>query len=155
VGATKEQIRVLGHHPLLDHYASTYVPRRLIIAAAGGADHAEVVGMVERALAETGAFATTVARDAETTDRLGGAQILTPGTVGGGHPHAAASARTRPDFLTGRSHTAKDTEQLGMLLGCEGLPEGHPDRFVYSVLLTLLGGGMSSRLFQSIREERG
>ncbi|MGV2480847.1 UNVERIFIED_CONTAM: insulinase family protein, partial [Salmonella enterica subsp. enterica serovar Weltevreden] len=73
----------------------------------------------------------------------------------GGHPHAAASARTRPDFLTGRSHTAKDTEQLGMLLGCEGLPEGHPDRFVYSVLLTLLGGGMSSRLFQSIREERG
>ncbi|MBR7502724.1 insulinase family protein, partial [Mycobacterium tuberculosis] len=39
--------------------------------------------------------------------------------------------------------------------GCEGLPEGHPDRFVYSVLLTLLGGGMSSRLFQSIREERG
>ncbi|MEW2002211.1 pitrilysin family protein [Brevibacterium casei] len=155
VGATKEQIRVLGHHTLLDHYASTYVPRRLIIAAAGGADHAEVVGMVERALAETGAFATTVARDTETTDRLGGAQILTPGTVGGGHPHAAASARTRPEFLTGRSHTAKDTEQLGMLLGCEGLPEGHPDRFVYSVLLTLLGGGMSSRLFQSIREERG
>jgi predicted Zn-dependent peptidase len=41
------------------------------------------------------------------------------------------------------------------MLGCEGLEEGHEDRFVYSVLLTMLGGGMSSRLFQSVREERG
>lgn len=158
VGATKEQIRVLGHHTLLDHYASTYVPGQLIIAAAGGADHAEVIGMVEAALAETGAFATTVAPEATAAaDSLGGDGIIgANGIIGaGGRPHAAASARTEPVFHTGRSHTSKDTEQLGMLLGCQGLPEGHPDRFVYSVLLTLLGGGMSSRLFQSIREERG
>ncbi|WP_283202144.1 pitrilysin family protein [Brevibacterium sp. 2SA] len=147
VGATKDQIRVLGHHTLLDHYASTYVPGQLIIAAAGGAEHTEVVDMVERALAETGAFATTVALP-DAAETASGSGVI-------GHPHAAASARLQPEFRTGRSHTTKDTEQLGMLLGCQGLPEGHPDRFVYSVLLTLLGGGMSSRLFQSIREERG
>src|SRR5699024_10387834 len=69
--------------------------------------------------------------------------------------HLGGAARERPVFRSGISQTVKDTEQLGILLGCEGLEEGHDDRFVYSVLLTMLGGGMSSRLFQSVREERG
>src|SRR5699024_1624568 len=54
VGATKDQIRGLGHHTVIDHYCSTYIPPRLVIAAAGGATHEEVLSMVEDALAEAG-----------------------------------------------------------------------------------------------------
>ncbi|WP_253719905.1 M16 family metallopeptidase [Brevibacterium renqingii] len=140
VGATKEQIRALGHHTVIDHYSSTYIPPRLVIAAAGGATHEEVLRMVEDALAEAGLGSRAEAWSAD-------------GVAVGAH--LAGASRERPVFRPGTSHTVKDTEQLGLLLGCEGLEEGHDDRFVYSVLLTMLGGGMSSRLFQSVREERG
>lgn len=174
VGATKDQIRVLGHHTVIDHYQSTYIPPRLVIAAAGGATHEEVLAMVEDALAEAGlgsradvwsgagngvAGAGSVGTGdvsgvhgegpVDTDDANGGAASVAKGS------HLGGAARVRPDFQAGVSHTVKDIEQLGILLGCEGLPEGDDDRFIYSVMLTMLGGGMSSRLFQSVREERG
>ena len=50
---------------------------------------------------------------------------------------------------------AKDTAQLQLLLGRPGLPKDHPDRTALAVLSTIFGGGMSSRLFQSVREDAG
>ncbi|MDI6754859.1 MAG: pitrilysin family protein [Thermodesulfobacteriota bacterium] len=49
----------------------------------------------------------------------------------------------------------KKLEQVHLLLGTPGLPVGHPQRYGFSVLNTILGGGMSSRLFQEVREKRG
>lgn len=49
----------------------------------------------------------------------------------------------------------KKTEQAHLVLGFRGNPKGHPDRFVEAVLGTILGGGMSSRLFIEVRERRG
>jgi predicted Zn-dependent peptidase len=49
----------------------------------------------------------------------------------------------------------KDIEQVHLCLGAPSLPQAHPDRYVMAVLEQALGGGMSSRLFQEIREERG
>ncbi|MCX7338424.1 MAG: pitrilysin family protein [Alphaproteobacteria bacterium] len=49
----------------------------------------------------------------------------------------------------------KDLEQVHFILGFEGLPFKHPDYYAMMVLSTVLGGGMSSRLFQEIREKRG
>ena len=49
----------------------------------------------------------------------------------------------------------KDLEQVHLVLGFESFPYQHPDYYTVSVLSTLLGGGMSSRLFQEIREKRG
>jgi len=49
----------------------------------------------------------------------------------------------------------KKLEQVHLLLGTQGLPATHPHRFTVAVLNTVLGGGMSSRLFQEIREKRG
>jgi predicted Zn-dependent peptidase len=49
----------------------------------------------------------------------------------------------------------KDTEQAYVLLGAQGLSVRDERRFVLSVLDTVLGGGMSSRLFQEVREKRG
>jgi len=146
VGATKDQIRVLGHHTVIDHYQSTYIPPRLVIAAAGGATHEEVLAMVEDALAEAGLGSRA--------DVWSGAGNGDAASVAKGS-HLGGAARVRPEFHSGKSHTVKDIEQLGVMLGCEGLPEGDDDRFIYSVMLTMLGGGMSSRLFQSVREERG
>ncbi len=49
----------------------------------------------------------------------------------------------------------KDLEQVHLCFGTRGFPYSHPKRYAYHVLNTLLGGGMSSRLFQEIREKRG
>ena len=49
----------------------------------------------------------------------------------------------------------RDLEQVHVCLGVEGLPWGDPDYFAAQVLSTALGGGMSSRLFQEVREARG
>ncbi len=49
----------------------------------------------------------------------------------------------------------KPLEQVHLILGTKGLAITHPDRYVFSLLNTILGGGMSSRLFQEIREKRG
>ncbi len=49
----------------------------------------------------------------------------------------------------------RDTEQAHVALGSRGLPRKHPDRFALSVLDNIIGGSMSSRLFQGIRERLG
>lgn len=49
----------------------------------------------------------------------------------------------------------RDLEQAHLYLGVEGLPQNHPDRYVSYLLNTILGGNMSSRLFQKIREQLG
>lgn len=60
----------------------------------------------------------------------------------------------RPSFTPGLDVTIDDTEQAYVLLGTPGLAMRDERRYVLSVLDTILGGGMSSRLFQSVREER-
>ncbi len=59
------------------------------------------------------------------------------------------------DFQRTLNVYTKDTEQVHICAGTEALDSRHKDRFVLSVLDNILGGGMSSRLFQKIREERG
>ena len=58
-------------------------------------------------------------------------------------------------FLSGRIAREKDTEQLHLCLGFPGVPGGSDELYAMSVLSNALGGGMSSRLFQRIREELG
>jgi len=55
----------------------------------------------------------------------------------------------------GRLVITRDVEQVYLIVGTRGLPAGDDDRYALSVIDTALGGGMSSRLFQDIREERG
>ena len=49
----------------------------------------------------------------------------------------------------------RSVEQVHLALGWRALPIGHPDRYALAVLNQVLGGGLSSRMFQEIREERG
>jgi predicted Zn-dependent peptidase len=62
---------------------------------------------------------------------------------------------TLPDYRPGVQVVTKDLEQTHFCLGCKALPQNHDDRFVLQLLNSILGGSMSSRLFQEIREEHG
>lgn len=58
-------------------------------------------------------------------------------------------------FVSGRKARDKDTEQLHICMGFPGVPSDSDDLYAISVFSNALGGGMSSRLFQRIREELG
>lgn len=66
-------------------------------------------------------------------------------------------ARAVPEFAASAvsSFVERDTEQAHMVLGVRAIPIADPDRYALTVLNHAFGGGMSSRLFQEIREERG
>ncbi len=68
---------------------------------------------------------------------------------------AKARARSKPDPNPATHSWKRDLEQVHFCLGTRGLPYSHSLRFTSYVLNTILGGGMSSRLFQEIRENRG
>ncbi len=60
-----------------------------------------------------------------------------------------------PAVSADSTYRVKDTEQVHLCFGYPGLPQGDPDRYVLAVLDHVAGGGMSSRLFQEVREKRG
>ena len=61
----------------------------------------------------------------------------------------------RPNLFPDVQVRQKDLEQSHVCFGSPGLPQNHPDRYAAYVLNTVLGGSMSSRLFQNVREKRG
>ena len=76
-------------------------------------------------------------------------------TLLSGMPAERAIATEPARYVGGEHREARDLEQLHLVLGFPGLPLGDPDYYAASVLSTAFGGGMSSRLFQEVREKRG
>lgn len=70
-------------------------------------------------------------------------------------PHRPLAPIEPARFKGGIDRRHKELEQAHVLLGYEGVPFGHPDYYAASILSAILGGGISSRLFQEIREKRG
>uniref|UniRef100_C5D9D7 Processing peptidase n=1 Tax=Geobacillus sp. (strain WCH70) TaxID=471223 RepID=C5D9D7_GEOSW len=66
-----------------------------------------------------------------------------------------ASESQAPLFQPQKLVRQKDTEQAHLCIGFNGLPVGHPDIYTLIILNNILGGSMSSRLFQEVREQRG
>jgi predicted Zn-dependent peptidase len=104
-----------------------------VVSAAGAVDHATLVADVEKALSSGGWSLDT---DAEPVARRSSGAV----PIRRGSPLAVVP---RP------------TEQTHLLLGVPGLTAGDDRRVVLGVLNSVLGGGMSSRLFQEVRERRG
>ena len=127
---TVETINALTRDQVAGFYKRRYRPEHLVVAAAGNVDHAKVVRQVERA------FAGALTRpDVLPADPRGGTRALrTAGQV---------EILDRP------------TEQAHLVLGLPGLSRGDDRRWALGVLNSALGGGMSSRLFQEVREKRG
>ena len=61
----------------------------------------------------------------------------------------------KSSYRGGHFYENRKLEQIHLVLGFESCPYGHPDYYPLSVFSSLLGGGMSSRLFQEVREKRG
>jgi predicted Zn-dependent peptidase len=127
-----DSINSITREQIAEHYAARYTPENLVIAAAGSLDHAAVVDLVGRAFG--------------------------PVLAGGGSP---APPRLPPpgtswgEAGTGVRLVSRGIEQANLMLGCQGLSRTDGRRFALGVLNAALGGGMSSRLFQEVREKRG
>jgi predicted Zn-dependent peptidase len=127
---TVESIEALTRDDVDGWYRSRYAMPSIVVTAAGRVDHQLVLDLV------TAAFG----------DRLGGEGRPAPLRLGDGAPTRPA----RPAGLISRR-----TEQTHLLLGTPAMGRLDERRYAGAVLDTAVGGGMSSRLFQEIREKRG
>jgi predicted Zn-dependent peptidase len=133
IGGTPDAIRAVARDSVWDHYRRYYRPDELVITAAGGLEHDVVCNLVVDALHSAGWSLESTAAPVErrSTER---AEIV--GTAG--------------------LHVVKRAvEQANIIMGCPTIVATDDRRYVMSVLNAVLGGGMSSRLFQEIREKRG
>jgi len=129
---TVASIEGLSRTAIRRWYRRRYTSADIVIAAAGNLDHAAVVRQVKAAMRTAGVL---------TDDGQAPARARIGGRV----------ARSRP----GASLTSRRTEQANLVLGMPSLARTDERRFALGVLNAALGGGMSSRLFQEVREKRG
>jgi len=133
IGGTPAAIRAVARDSVWEHYRRYYRPDELVITAAGGLEHDVVCGLVVEALHAAG---WSLEPDAAPVERRSTERADITGTAG--------------------LHVVKRAvEQANIIMGCPTIVATDDRRYVMSVLNAVLGGGMSSRLFQEIREKRG
>lgn len=126
---TEASIEGMAATALRRFYRTRYTQPRMVLAVAGNVEHSQVLRLVRKALG-----ARPTGADTPVPPRAGRARLN-----GGGKLVL---------------HT-DDTEQAHVMLGMRALSRHDPRRYTLSVLNAALGGGMSSRLFQEVRERRG
>ncbi|MFY1669236.1 M16 family metallopeptidase [Plantactinospora sp. WMMB334] len=132
ISGTEETVSPMSRRQIQSFYRRRYAAPSIVVAAAGNLEHGEVVKLVRQAL-----------RDTSLEGEPAAPAPLRP---------ADSRVRTvRPRSLVEQ----KETEQAHVVLGCPGIGRLDERRFALGVLNNVLGGGMSSRLFQEIRERRG
>lgn len=124
---SRDSVGALSAHDLQATHAAGYVPGNCVIAAAGNLQHQDLLAALER----EGWFQNDAGRPA----------------VAAVPPSAAARGV--------RQLVERDTAQTHIVLGTDTFPTRDPRRFAMAILISAFGGGMSSRLFQRIREELG
>ena len=129
---TVDSINSISRDRIAEHYQARYTPDSLVVAAAGNLRHEMVVELIQAA------FGPVLAA---------GERVPAPPRLGGAETGAATG--------TGVQLRSRPVEQANLVLGCAGLSRTDPRRFALGVLNAALGGGMSSRLFQEVREKRG
>ncbi len=124
---TKKTVSKFDQKTLFDFYAGKFTPRNMVFSAAGNLEHDEFVAMVEQKFSS-----------------------LAPSGV-------AVMPKTAPPVATPHITLKRKNslEQVQLCLGVPAPPVNDPRRYGVYLLNTMLGGGMSSRLFQTIREDQG
>lgn len=133
IGGSPETIQAATRAAVWKHFQANYRARDLVITVAGAVNHDELVTLVQRALVAAG---WDLDSEASPVDRRDASR----GVIERGSPLVVVH---RP------------IEQANILMGVPGLPAADERRSTLAVLNSILGGGMSSRLFQEIREKRG
>jgi predicted Zn-dependent peptidase len=148
---TVSSINRISRDQIAEHYQARYTPPHLVVAAAGNLRHEVVVDLVRQAFA--GVTSGEAAGRSPAPPRVGGRYEVSPDE----RASAAASAGTVDGVQTrpGIRLVSRGIEQANLVLGCNGLSRTDDRRFALGVLNAALGGGMSSRLFQEVREKRG
>lgn len=139
IGGTPDTIEGVPRSAVHAHYTEHYRPETLVVTAAGGVDHDALCAQVLEAV-RTGGW--------QLDDAAVPSQRRLPGRAGDALADGVPVQGT--ELVIHRT-----TEQANVVVGGPGLTATDDRRFVLSVLTTALGGGMSSRLFQEIREKRG
>ncbi|MCY7325345.1 MAG: insulinase family protein [Microbacteriaceae bacterium] len=133
IGGSAETIGAATRDAVWNHYRANYRAQDLVVTVAGAVDHDELVAGVERALV---AAKWDLAIEGDPVER----RAATGTPIERGSPLVVVQ---RP------------IEQANVLLGVGGMPSADPRRSTMAVLNSAFGGGMSSRLFQEVREKRG
>jgi predicted Zn-dependent peptidase len=128
---TIDSINGMSRSTVFNYYKKKYLPQDLVVAVAGNIKHKRVVAMVEQALSRDN-FLDVLA-----------APVIRPNIP----------VKNTKQQSVGLLY--KKSEQAHMFYGMEGVARADERRFAMGVLSAALGGGMSSRLFQEIREKRG
>jgi predicted Zn-dependent peptidase len=128
---TVDSITALSRRQIAGYYRRRYTPDVMVVSVAGNVSHRDVVRLVRQAL---------------------GDRLDRPG-----EPRSPRHAAQDDDPLPAQpvKVLADETEQANVVLGSRGVSRHDPRRFAVGVLCAALGGGMSSRLFQQVRERRG
>lgn len=134
IGGTPDTIRAVPRSAVWEHYRTHYRPETLVVTAAGGVDHDVLCALVADGLRRGGWD-----EDPQRAPRARRSST----------PAAADLAEGGETVIT------RPVEQTNVILGTVGIGAHDERRFALTVLNTVLGGGMSSRLFQEIREKRG
>lgn len=125
---TPEVISSISREQLMQHMRERYVPGSTIVAATGNIEHGDVVSLVEGYMGGMQARATA--------------------------PAAAPTASGSYGLASAR-HNHREMQQVQFYLGYPSLAPTDPRYWSLQILRLVLGGGMSSRLFREVREERG
>jgi predicted Zn-dependent peptidase len=128
---TVESIKGMSRNTVFNYYKKKYLPENLVVAVAGNIKHKRVVQAIEKALSRDGYLDTHAA------------PVLRENTL------------VKPRNQQAVGSIFRKTEQSHMFYGLEGVARSDERRFAMGVMASALGGGMSSRLFQEIREKRG
>lgn len=126
-----ESINEMSRKSVFNYYKKRYVPQDLVVAVAGNIKHKNVVEMVEKAISRDGFLDVT------------------------GVPQVRPNKTVRVTEQRSVGLITRKTEQAHMFYGLAGVSREDDRRFTMGILSAALGGGMSSRLFQEIREKRG
>ncbi len=122
---TKDTVRRFEQDLLLNYWRRFFIPNNMIISAAGHLDHARIVALVREKFS---------------------------GLTAGKNGFHQAPPKVSPRIIM---RNKKALEQVQICVGVPSHPVGHERRYAGYILSTVLGGGMSSRLFQNIRERQG
>jgi predicted Zn-dependent peptidase len=132
IAGQPDSIRTLTRSQIAGYYRRRYRADAIVVAVAGNIVHRDVVRLVRRAFGADGFLADDMV-----------------------HPRAPRRGGASAPFGLGASVVTRPTEQANLVLGLPGLRRGDERRHAAGVLNAALGGGMSSRLFQEVREKRG
>ena len=133
IGGNPETIQAATRDAVWDHYRANYRPQDLVISVAGAVDHDLLVVRVTAAL------------------EAAGWDLSIPGAPVGRRSGEGVEIARGSALTT----VHRPIEQANIMLGVPGIVAADDRRAHLSVLNSVLGGGMSSRLFQQLREERG